>query len=93
MRHAANVTTDHNTIQRWVEERKGVASVAQATHQTEGSGLLRIDFPEEEPDEGLEEIEWDEFFKIFDTRNLAFLYQESTTAGEESRFYKSVNRG
>jgi hypothetical protein len=93
MRHAASTTTDHTTIQRWVKERKGVPSVVRATHQTEGSGLLRIDFPEEEPDEGLEEIEWDEFFKIFDTRNLAFLYQESTTAGRESRFCKFVNRG
>ena len=92
MRHEANTTTDHNKIQRWAEERKGVPSVVKATHQSEGSGLLRIDFPEEEPDEGLEEIEWDEFFKIFDTRNLAFLYQESTAAGKESRFCKFVNR-
>lgn len=92
MRHAANTTTDHNKIQRWVEERKGVPSVVRATHQAEGSGLLRIDFPELEPDEGLEEIDWQEFFKIFDTRNLAFLYQESTTAGRENRFCKFVNR-
>jgi hypothetical protein len=54
---------------------------------------LRVDFPEEQPDEGLEEIGWDEFFEIFDSRNLAFLYQESTTSGQESRFCKFVHRG
>jgi hypothetical protein len=92
MGHEATTTTDHEKIQRWVEERGGVPSVVRATHQAEGSGLLRIDFPEEEPDEGLEPIDWGEFFEIFDTRNLAFLYQESSASGKETRFCKFVSR-
>lgn len=83
----ANTTTDHNTIRKWAEQRGG----HPARVKTEGSGgILRIDFGE--PDENLEEIEWDEFFKIFDDRNLAFLYQERTQSGETSRFSKFVER-
>jgi hypothetical protein len=93
MGHEATTTTEHSEIQSWIEERGGVPSVVRATHRAEGSGLLRVDFPEEQPDEGLEEIGWDEFFEIFDSRNLAFLYQESTTSGQESRFCKFVHRG
>ena len=49
------------------------------------SGILRIDFAEK--DENLEEIEWGDFFAIFDDRKLAFLYED---AGH-SRFNKFVD--
>ena len=54
------------------------------------SNVLRIDFGE--PEESLEEISWDEFFKIFDENNLAFLYQDKTSDGKPSRFNKFVER-
>lgn len=92
MPSTANTTVDHGQIQSWIEERGGVPSVVRATHRGEASGLLRVDFPEEEPDEGLEEIGWDEFFEIFDSKNLAFLYQERTASGQDSRFCKFVSR-
>lgn len=92
MPSTANTTVDHGQIQSWIEERGGVPSVVRATHRGEASGLLRVDFPEEEPDEGLEEISWDEFFEIFDSKNLAFLYQERTASGQDSRFCKFVSR-
>ena len=37
-------------------------------------GILRIDFGEKE--ENLVPIEWDEFFQIFDSNELAFLHQD-----------------
>ncbi len=52
--------------------------------------MLRIDFGEKEP--GLEEISWDDFFRIFDDNNLAFLYQERTSDGGVSYFFKFVER-
>jgi hypothetical protein len=93
MQRSANTTTDHGKIQSWIEERGGVPSVVRVTHRTDGSGLLRVDFPEEEQDEGLEQISWDEFFEIFDSKHLAFLYQDRTAAGDESRFCKFVAKG
>ena len=53
-------------------------------------GILRIDFGE--PEEGLEKISWEDFFKVFDERKLAFLYQDKTADGKMSRFNKFVAR-
>jgi hypothetical protein len=83
-------TTDHDTIRKWVEQRGDRPSrVAQTKSKSEGGGILRIDF--DEPDESLEEISWDEFFEIFDDRELAFLYQDEVD-GRVSRFNKFVRR-
>src|SRR5215217_961780 len=83
-----DTTTDHETIQKWVEERDRRPCVIR----TEGKGgVLRIDFGEKE--EAFEEVDWDEFFKIFDYSELAFLYQDKTKDGETSRFNKFVERG
>ncbi|SFP76732.1 hypothetical protein [Tranquillimonas alkanivorans] len=85
--HDSKTTTDHDTIRKWVEERDG--RPAKVEDDREG-GILRIDF--QEPEENLEEIEWDEFFHIFEDRKLAFLYQEKTADGGTSRFNKFVER-
>lgn len=87
------MTVDHDEIKRWVEERGGSPSIVKSTKTGSGereSGLLRIDFGEQ--DENLEPIEWDEFFRIFDKNDLAFLYQEETADGDESFFNKFVSR-
>jgi hypothetical protein len=55
-------------------------------------GILRIDFPGRGDDESLEEISWDEWFEAFESNRLAFLCQEETKEGEESRFSKLVSR-
>jgi hypothetical protein len=87
-------TTDHTRIRRWAEARDGKPARVQATGQSDEAGLLRIDFPEdhEDEDDDLEEITWDEFFEKFDEKRLAFVYQEKTATGEQSRFNKFVSR-
>jgi len=87
---SSETTTDHDTIRKWIEERGGTPTIVKGTEDDEGEGILRVDFAER--DDKLEEIEWDEFFKIFEDRGLAFLYQEKTKDGSESRFFKFVNR-
>ena len=87
---SSQTSTDHDTIRRWAEERGGVPAVVRGTEDDEGEGILRIDFAE--PDDSLEEISWEEFFEVFEDRELAFLYQEETEDGNESRFFKLVNR-
>lgn len=88
--HAAELTTDHDKIRAWAEARNGRPSVVKGSRDTEGGGILRIDF--DDPEESLEPISWDEFFDIFDDRKLAFLYQERTADGKLSRFFKFVRR-
>ncbi|MET1756640.1 hypothetical protein ABVV53_14445 [Novosphingobium sp. RD2P27] len=87
---SAKKTTDHKEIRKWIEDRKGRPSVVSSTHDNgQEGGLLRVDFAEK--DEALEEIDWDEFFKIFDENKLAFLHQDKTEDGKESRFNKFVS--
>ncbi len=82
----ASKTRDHDEIRRWIEARDG----RPACIRTKGSGgILRIDFGE--PEENLEEISWDEFFRIFDESDLDFLHQDKTADGKTSRFSKFVS--
>lgn len=87
--HAMKTTTDHERIRTWVEERQGRPAVVESTWDG-SNGLLRIDFGEE--DESLTELSWDDFFRIFDESGISFLYQEETTTGDTSRFFKFVEK-
>jgi hypothetical protein len=90
--HESKTTTDCGEIRRWAEERGGRPATVTGTESGgEDAGILRIDFPGGEGDR-LEEISWDEFCEKFERENLAFLYQEQTKDGGESRFFKFVNR-
>lgn len=89
----SQVTTDHDFIQKWVEERGGKPATVKRTGNKEDAGILRIDFPGYGAEGSLEEISWDEFFEKFEEKNLAFLYQDTTADGETSRFSKFINRG
>jgi hypothetical protein len=88
----AKTTTNHHTIKKWAEARGGKPVAVKRTERDGDIGLLRIDFPGYSGAESLEEISWDAFFKQFDEKQLAFLYQEQTSSGEESRFFKLVSR-
>lgn len=88
----SKVTTDHEAIRRWVEERQGHPAHVRSTGNDKDPGLLRIDFPGYGGEGRLEPISWDEFFKKFDEADLAFLYQDKLKDGETSRFFKFVRR-
>ncbi|MHB8994925.1 MAG: hypothetical protein ACYC63_06730 [Armatimonadota bacterium] len=87
----SKVTTDHEAIKKWAEERQGKPSRVAGTGDGD-AGLLRIDFPDYGNEGKLEEISWDDFFKKFEDEKLAFLYQEEKKDGEQSRFNKLVAR-
>lgn len=88
---SSETTTDHDTIKQWIEARKGHPAVVRATEDNgKSGGLLRVEF--RDPEDKLEEVDWDEFFKIFDENELAFLYQDKTADGHESRFNKFIAR-
>lgn len=86
----SETTTDHDVIKRWVESRGGRPAVVEGTEDKEGEGLLRVEFRHAD---NLDDIDWDQFFRTFDDRKLAFLYQGKTTDGRQSRFFKFVRRG
>jgi hypothetical protein len=82
----AKTTTDHDEIRRWAESRGGKPAAVAETGSGDDPGILRIDFAD--PDDALEEIGWDAWFRAFDENGLAFLYQDEG----ESRFNKLVSR-
>lgn len=87
----SKVTADHKTIKKWAAKRGGRPANVEGT-ETGGqrAGLLRLDFGEK--DDGLSEISWEEFFDKFEEAKLAFLHQDKTADGSESRFHKFVSR-
>jgi hypothetical protein len=78
-------TRDHRVIRTWAEARSGRPAMVRETQ------ILRIDF--DDPDEKLHPVSWEEFFRVFDGRELEFLFQEHTHDGKISRFNKLVNTG
>lgn len=84
----AEVTTNHETIRKWAEKKGGKPAAVARTHQGADVGIVRIMFPHAPHSEhqALTEISWEEFFKEFEQRKLALLYEE------DSLFSKIVGR-
>ncbi len=92
---ASYTTTNHDVIRNWAEARGGRPAAVEDTGSGDGAdaGVLRIEFPDGPGDDSrLDGVDWEPFFRTFDDRKLAFLYQEKTSDGSESRFFKFVNR-
>jgi hypothetical protein len=91
---ATKVTTDHETIRRWAEERGAKPAAVRSTRRKDDAGIIRLAFPgaPNADDEDLEEISWDEWFRKFDEANLAFVYEDETADGKKSNFNKLVSR-
>jgi hypothetical protein len=89
----SKTTTDHDEIRKWAEERGAVPAAVEGTgdqpdHDPD-AGLLRFEFRD---NDSLDEVDWEAFFRTFEDRRLAFLYQEETQGGEPSRFNKFISR-
>lgn len=90
--HSSRTTTDLKKIRKWAEERGGKPVRVRGTEDDgRGAGVLRIDFPGYSGEDSLEEISWDEWYDTFRDKNLAFLYQDETSSGKESRFFKLIS--
>lgn len=85
-------TTDHDTIRRWAEERGGRPAAVAGTGSGDDVGMIRLEFPGYGDDEGLDEISWEQWFEQFEDSNLALVYQDETSGGEQSTFNKLVSR-
>jgi hypothetical protein len=93
-RRASNVTTDHDTIRRWAEQRGAIPACVQGTGGRGDIGMIRLEFPGAPGarDSKLEEISWDEWFRKFEESGLALLREETTSGGQKSNFNKLVKR-
>jgi hypothetical protein len=81
-----HVTTDHDVIRRWVAARRGHPAVVTGAPGAE-DGTLRIDLPGGYAgQEFLAAVSWEEFFRIFEEKGLAFEYED------EGRFFQMISR-
>jgi len=80
------VTTSHQVIREWAEQRGGVPATVEGTEHGDHLGVLRFDFGGDS--ERLRQVSWEEWFETFDARRLNFLYQESRKDGNQSNFFR-----
>jgi hypothetical protein len=92
MASETRTTTDRDEIRRWVEQHDGTPAAVRRTRSKDSPGVLRFDFPGGAGEDELEHIDWDDWFNAFDDNNLALLYQEKKSSGEDSTFFKLVSR-
>jgi hypothetical protein len=90
---AARVTTDLDTIREWAEARGGKPVSVKGTARGGPAGLLRLDFPVYAGGDRFKPISWNDWYKKFKESNLEFIYQERTSGGQPSRFFKLICRG
>ena len=86
------ITTDHDDIRNWAEERGASPACVKRTGRDGDVGMIRLDFPGFSGEGSLETISWDEWFEAFDKNGLALLYQASTAKGQKSNFNKLISR-
>jgi|GEM_PF-2011058 len=82
-------TRDHETIRRWAEERDAVPATVEGTEHGDHLGVLRFDFGGYS--DRLRHVDWEEWFRTFDDRNLNFIYQEHRKDGSPSNFFQFEN--
>lgn len=83
------VTTDHDVIRQWAEERDAVPATVEGTEHEDHLGVLRFDFGGD--NDKLRHVDWDEWFATFDDRRLNFIYQETRSDGSDSNFFRLEN--
>jgi hypothetical protein len=79
-------TSHHEVIKQWAEERGGQPATVEGTEHGDHLGVLRIDFGGGSGN--LRHVSWEEWFETFDVRRLNFIYQEQTSDGTQSNFFR-----
>jgi hypothetical protein len=79
-------TTHHGVIKQWAEGRGGKPATVQGTEHGDHLGVLRFGFGGDNED--LRQVSWDEWFETFDHRRLNFIYQQETSGGRQSNFFR-----
>lgn len=83
------VTEDPEHIQDWIEEHGGrPAKVDEPGTDTR----LGIIFEDEDSDENLKEISWEEFFEIMDGKDLRFVYVQNDSVSLDSQKFDFQDR-
>jgi hypothetical protein len=83
---------DHALIQQWAESRGAHPACVKGTEASDGTCMLRLDFPGYSGENTLQPIQWDQWFRVFDQRQLALIVEDKMADGTRSNFNKLVRR-
>jgi hemerythrin superfamily protein len=78
-------TRNPDVIRQWAEERNATPATTPGG-DPERPRVLRFDFPDF--DRSLQEVSWDAWLRVFEERDLVFLFQERMKAGNQSNFFR-----
>jgi hypothetical protein len=73
-------------IRQWADQRSALPATMSDAEPDERPTVLRFDF-EDGGDEDLRLISWDDWFEVFDGRDLVFIYLEPSE-GQEGNTYR-----
>lgn len=90
------VTTDHEEIKKWAREHQAVPAIIDDQEAGADKVGIRLDFPGDYDERYLDEddthdVDWEEFFKIFEDNRLAFIY-DAKSKGDPSWAYRFIKR-
>ncbi|HXR97486.1 MAG TPA: hypothetical protein VN709_06545 [Terriglobales bacterium] len=77
---ASETTRDHEEIRNWAKIHNAIPAVVSRT-----GAMLRFEFSPPSAS-GLEEVDWDSFFRVFDEKGLKLVYDDKPG----SRFHKFI---
>ncbi len=80
-------TRNHDVIKPWAQERKAAPATVPGTEHGSNLGVLRFDFSGY-GGRTLEKVNWETWFRTFDSRTLTFVFQERKRDGKMSNFFK-----
>ncbi|RKN39134.1 hypothetical protein [Micromonospora endolithica] len=83
------VTTNHDVIRRWAQERNARPATITGTEQDGRAGVLTFHVPGYRESSRVREITWDEWFRTFDLRKLNLIFQEQLRDGRQSTFFRT----
>ena len=83
-------TRSPEVIKHWAEERNATPATVPGTEHGDHSGVLRFDFPGY-GGRTLQKVNWDQWLKTFQDRQLVFLFQEHKKNGDVSNFFRFDN--
>ncbi|MGI5827859.1 MAG: hypothetical protein ACOX6V_02435 [Patescibacteria group bacterium] len=98
MARSTKVTTDHTEIRAWVEKYQGRPALITLPTSESDDIALRIDFPGSQDEELLSKtkpskpISWEDFFKVFEESNLAFVYDQRPQFDNPTLAYRFIYR-
>lgn len=91
--HESTATTSHDEIRDWAERHDAVPATARGTEDESGAGVLTFDVQGHGAGEAeLEHLDWGTWFEKFESSGLALVYQDRKKSGEESTFFRLVDR-